>query len=441
MNPFCFVLMPFGIKTDESGRLIDFDQVYAAIIEPAIHAAGMEPIRADREIGGGIIHKAMFERLMLCDYAVADLTTANANVFYELGVRHGIRPHSTVLIFGQGTRLPFDVAPLRGLPYGLDANGNPNATLSDRSALAARLESAREPEQDSPLFQLVSDYRPPDIARLKTDHFRELVNYSNTMKRTLDKARREGPDAVTAVEAGLNLRDTDPAILIDLFLSYRAVEAFDRMADLFTRLPPLVANTVMVQEQLGFALNRLKRRSEAEAILTRLIAEHGPSSETNGILGRVYKDRWVDAKTIGDTARANGYLKKAIDTYLAGFETDWRDAYPGINAVTLMEMTDPVDPRQTGLLPVVRYAVKRRLVCKQPDYWDHATLLELAVLARDEDEAGLALADALAAIREPWEPKTTARNLGMIREIREAREGGGEAEWIISMEHSLLSVR
>jgi hypothetical protein len=436
MKPFCFVLMPFGIKPNESGRRINFDQVYAAIIEPAIRTAGMEPIRADQETAGGIIHKAMFERLMLCDYAVADLTTANANVFYELGIRHGIRPHSTVLIFGQGTRLPFDVAPLRGLPYRLDASGSPEAPEQDRDALAARLETAREPEQDSPLFQLVSEYKAPDIARLKTDRFRELATYSNAMKRTLDMARREGAEAVAAVEADLHLRDTDPAILIDLFLSYRAVEAFDRMADLASRLPPLVANTVVVQEQLGFALNRLKRRDEAEAVLTRLIAERGPSSETNGILGRVYKDRWDDGKATGDAIRAKGYLKKAVDTYLAGFEADWRDAYPGINAVTLMEMSDPVDPRQAELLPVVRYAVKRRLEGKQPDYWDHASLLELEVLAEDKDSADAALANAVTAIREAWEPKTTARNLSLIRKARQAR--GADAGWIEEMERTLV---
>jgi hypothetical protein len=102
--------MPFGQKKDEGGRVIDFDRVYAEVIKPAVEAAELEPIRADNETVGGLIHKPMFERLMLCDYAVADLTTANANVFYELGVRHGIRPHTTVLIFGKGTRLPFDVA-------------------------------------------------------------------------------------------------------------------------------------------------------------------------------------------------------------------------------------------------------------------------------------------------------------------------------------------
>ncbi|CAK0778997.1 hypothetical protein WCLP8_870002 [uncultured Gammaproteobacteria bacterium] len=333
-----------------------------------------------------------------------------------------------MLIYGLGTRLPFDVAPLRGLSYRLDANGLLETPDQDRDALATRMEAARVPVEDSPLFQLVSEFKAPDIARLKTDRFRELVTYSNTMKRNLQIARRGGVDAVATVEVGLSLRDTDPAILIDLFLSYRAVEAWDRMVDLVSRLPSLVANTVMVQEQLGFALNRLKRRDEAEEVLTRLIAERGPNSETNGILGRVYKDRWDDAKVAGDTMRARGYLRKAIDTYLAGFEADWRDAYPGINAVTLMEMSEPVDLRQAEMLPVVRYAVKRRLSGKQPDFWDHATLLELAVLARDQKSAETALVDALAAVREPWEPKTTARNLALIREVREKR--GEEVEWM-----------
>ena len=44
----------------------------------------------------------MFERLVLCEYAIADLTTANANVFYELGVRHAAKPHHTLLLFAQG---------------------------------------------------------------------------------------------------------------------------------------------------------------------------------------------------------------------------------------------------------------------------------------------------------------------------------------------------
>jgi hypothetical protein len=101
----CFVLMPFGQKPDAGGAVIDFDAVYRDVIAPAIRDAAMEPLRADEEVTGGIIHKAMFERLILCEYAVADLTTANANVFYELGVRHAVRPSSTVALFAKGSRL------------------------------------------------------------------------------------------------------------------------------------------------------------------------------------------------------------------------------------------------------------------------------------------------------------------------------------------------
>lgn len=435
MKPLCFVLMPFGKKSDDSGRAIDFDQIYDSIIGPGIQQAYLEPIRADEEVVGGFIHKPMFERLMLCDYAVADLTTANPNVFYELGIRHGIRPHSTVLLFAKGMRLPFDVAPLRALPYMIDAQGAPNAVDADRNALATRLIECRNPVEDSPLFQLVSDFPRPDIARLKTDSLRDLVEYSQKYKAKLSAARKEGPKAVKDVEQELNIRDTDPAVIIDLFLSHRAVENWSAMVDLVPKMSPILARTILVREQLGLALNRLGRREEAEAILLKLIEERGPSSETNGILGRVYKDLWKNSKNSGNIAAAHGYLRKAISTYLRGFESDWRDAYPGVNVVTLMEMDNPVDARQAELLPVVQYAVKRRLESRSPDYWDYATLLELAVLKNDRTAAKTALSDALAAIREAWEPKSTSENIRMIREVRKQR--GDDGTWIEEIEGAL----
>src|SRR5580700_7188001 len=118
-KPLCFVLMPFGAKLDAAGSPVQFDLVYKDVIAPAISAAGMQSIRADEEMTGGIIHKAMFERLLLCEYAVADLTTANANVFYELGVRHTARPSTTQPIFARHQPIPFDVSFLRALGYEL----------------------------------------------------------------------------------------------------------------------------------------------------------------------------------------------------------------------------------------------------------------------------------------------------------------------------------
>src|SRR6266568_3190800 len=177
----------------------------------------------------------------------------------------------------------------------------------------------------------------------------------------------------------------------------------------------------MVREQLALALNRVGRGDEAERVLLDLIASRGPSSETYGILGRVYKGRWEAAQKQGDKFLAQGLLDKAINAYLRGFEADWRDAYPGINAVTLMELRDPPDPRREKLFPVVSYAVERRIATGKPDYWDYATRVELAVLAKDQQSAESALADALAAVREVWEPETTARNLRLIADTRARR--------------------
>ncbi|WP_420871838.1 TRAFs-binding domain-containing protein [Bradyrhizobium septentrionale] len=96
-----------------------------------------------------------------------------------------------------------------------------------------------------------------------------------------------------------------------------------------------------------------------------------------------------------------------------------------------------MDARQAELLPVILFAVKRRLASKVSDYWDHATLLELCVLSRDQAGAAVAVAEALTSIREAWEPKTTARNLRLIREARTKR--GDNSLWINGLEEELLN--
>jgi MAP3K TRAFs-binding domain len=441
-NDLCFVLMPFGKKPDVSGALVDFDAVYQQLIAPAIRQAGLDPIRADEEMTGGIIHKPMFERLIFCKFAVADLTTANANVFYELGLRHAVRPWSTVLIFSRGgSQLPFDVAPLKAMPYSLGPDGAPAGLPAALAALATRLAEARiaaakESPADSPIYQLVDGY--PDIDHTKTDVFRERVDYSAQQKEKLRAARAQGVEALRAAEREMgDLASVEAGVLIDLFLSYRAVKAWSEMVDLVARMPRPLARTVMVQEQLGLALNRAGRGDAAEKVLIDLIDSRGPSSETYGILGRVYKDRWQAAARAGRTAQARGLLDRAIEAYLAGFEADWRDAYPGVNAVTLMEVREPPDPRRLDLLPIVAYAVERKIAAGKPDYWDHATRLELAVLRRDEAQGRRALGDALACVREPWEPETTVGNLSLIREARHRR--GDDLPWAAEAETELAA--
>jgi hypothetical protein len=432
-SPLCFVLLPCGKKPDGSGRLIDFDAVYSELIAPAVLEAQLEPLRTDAALPGAA-RKSLLERFILCEVALVDLTGANANLFYELGVRNALRPAATVLLVAEGSGVPLDAARLQTLSYRLTADGRPANPDADRKALVERLQAALQAKPASSVFHLVEAF--PDIQRLKTDVFRERAAYPHEIQLRLAAARNAGPEAVQAIEAELgSVEAIEMGVVIDLLLSYRAVQAWKDMIRLVGKMDPVLAATVMVREQLALALNRDGRGEEAEKVLVDLIAQRGSSSETCAILGRVYKDRWEAAEQAGDTLLAQGVLSKAIDAYLQGFEADWRDAFPGINAVTLMELKEPPDPRRMKLLPVVTYAVERRMVSGRPDYWDHATLLELAVLARDHPAAQKALAAALAAVREPWESETTARNLHLIGVVRARR---GEAlPWAAAIEETL----
>src|ERR1039458_8376835 len=258
MKPLCFVLMPFGRKQDGNGRLIDYDPAYEQITARAGGAAGLEPIRADEEQVGGTIHKPMYERLMLCEFAVADVTGANPNVYYELGIRHAVRPCSTVILFAEGTSLPFDIALLRGIPYRLDASGKPVNPEGDKENIVQRLRAAKQdPDDDSPLFTLIKDMPRVAIDHEKTDIFRDQVNYSREYKKRLAAARKAGADAVSRVAAEFpNILNVEAGIVVDLFLSFRAVKSYQEMVDLYGRMSRTLQNTRMLQEQLAFALNR-----------------------------------------------------------------------------------------------------------------------------------------------------------------------------------------
>ncbi len=90
-NPHAFVVMPFGVKPGPDGRMIDFNSIYRSLIKPALLEAGFKPFRADEETVSGDILTDMFQELLLADLVVVDMSIDNANVFYELGVRHALR--------------------------------------------------------------------------------------------------------------------------------------------------------------------------------------------------------------------------------------------------------------------------------------------------------------------------------------------------------------
>lgn len=104
----CFVIMPFS---DPIGNY--FQNIY----EPAIRKAGLRPIRADADIfGTGKIIDQIWSGITSAKMLVAELTTRNPNVFYELGLAHALQK-PVVLVSSNGDDVPFDLKHIRVIYY------------------------------------------------------------------------------------------------------------------------------------------------------------------------------------------------------------------------------------------------------------------------------------------------------------------------------------
>ena len=432
LNAVCFVDMPFGKKTDlASGMEIDFDRIYEAAIEPAIREAGLEPARGDRERSGGIIHMPMFGRLLLSDFVVADLTLANPNVFYELGIRHTARPFTTVPIFATVHALPFDVALVRAIPYNLEKGAlTGEAAARLKADLSARLAEAIQgaASKDSPLFQLMPKFPRIDLPHEVTEIFQDQVRHSEEFRNRLADARAKSSDAerrAALLEIRQSLGDprvTQPEILVDLLLSLRDVSAWDDMVKLGDEFPDHLKSNVMVRQQRALALNRRNEagdRDKARQILEALVREQGSDPETLGLLGRVHKDRYRELKA-RNSVMAPAALDAAIEAYTKGFESDPRDYYPGVNAITLLIEKGDADALQAAdrLVPLVTFAVSRRGGASSSDYWDLATVLELSAAGNEWTMAARVLPKVLDAAKDSWRIKTTRDNLLLLKAAR-----------------------
>src|SRR5688572_10100076 len=189
-----------------------------------------------------VIDARLQEQLILCEYAIADLTTAGANVFYAVGARDAMHPACTLQVFAQGARR--FVCDERALTYAVRADGTPADAPGVRATLATRLANAREAANDGSVFRLVDDF--PEIQRLKTDVFRERVDIEPRLKEKLAAARIRGLDAVRAIGDELagaagGLRGAAASVVVDLYLSYRAVEGWDEMIALVPQMAPPLA--------------------------------------------------------------------------------------------------------------------------------------------------------------------------------------------------------
>ncbi|MGF1508386.1 MAG: TRAFs-binding domain-containing protein [Myxococcota bacterium] len=458
--------MPFGSKSrpgrgpdeDERGpSVIEFDDVYQALFAGA-DAAGCEVRRADIEPGQGFVHRSMYEALLLSEFAVVDMTFANVNVAYELGVRHGAHRGATVMVCEKDwiPKLGFDFRPFRVIPYEVSGSGR----LGDgRSALVEALKTqlkkamAGELPPDNPILQVTDVFRA-GAGHEKTDIFLQRLAYAGEMsQRVAACLRQPDPRALAGLRelrdevlANESVVEQLHSALMALYLGFRERKGYTDMAALYERLPRELAATPVAREQLGLALNRLAeaaakdgRADEASELRQRAIGaleqlERSEwTSETFGILGRIYKGRYDAEQKAGRPEHARAALDRSVEAYESGFRDDPRDYYPGVNVVTLriLRGTPGDEAALAELVPVVRFAVDRAPTPDKPEerYWQTATQLELACAGRDFDAAREHARELLGLDVPPWMYETTAKNLLLQRDAR-----SDEAETVAALD-------
>ena len=435
----CFVVMGFGKKTDfESGRVLDLDQSYHNLIKPAVEAASLKCIRADEIVHSGLIDLPMYELLLKADVVVADLSTSNRNAIYELGVRHALRPYTTVIIAEeQVMKSPFfDLNHIVIRQYrhlGEDIGVNEAKRFTTELTAAIQKITATEPELrwDSPVYKFIERLTPPSIspevkAAIAAASSTETVAgaatpaHSELMQR-VDEAQKKG-DWVKA------------KVLLEEIREMRRAGASETSAGQQVENP----EDPDVLQRLALATYKSRYPTPEEALkaardlLKLLEPQTTNDTETLGLWGSVHKRLW-------ELTKESSYLDEAVRAYERGFYLR-NDYYNGINYAYLLNerAAHPIglaeavadfvqarrvrkevvsicnqwlesNPRPAPLLPGSKYPEKR--------YWVLATLAEAQIGLEEEALGQQRLEEAFAAAPEPWMKETTQEQVNKLKAL------------------------
>jgi tetratricopeptide (TPR) repeat protein len=308
----CFVVMGFGKKTDPStGRTLDLDKTYKNIIKPAVITAGLECVRGDEVQDSGLIDRSMYALLIQADIVIADISTYNPNALYELGIRHAVKPFSTIIIKEKEGKIPFDLDHTRIFQYThLGEDIGADETIRCRAELAELLRNLMEHQLvDSPLYEHIQSVRPPILPK---EEYAKIVS---------DLADQE-KHIFAIVEAALAAMQNS-----------NFKEAFKHWCNASRKVP----NEAYFIQQMALCRYKSKEPSENTALVDALniisrINTEGESNdpETLGITGSIYKRLW-------EAERDMEYLSRAIENYKKGFVIR-NDYYNGENYALCLDL-------------------------------------------------------------------------------------------------------
>jgi len=141
------------------------------VIKEAFEATGLTCIRADEVQHAGVIDKPMYESILESDLVIADLSTSNVNAFYELGVRHALRPHCTIIVAEQNFTRAFDINRnlIRTYKHLGEDVGRAEAIRFSKDLQTAIQQIMSNPGTDSPLYTYLPDLQRSQLKAAQAD--------------------------------------------------------------------------------------------------------------------------------------------------------------------------------------------------------------------------------------------------------------------------------
>jgi len=303
----CFVIIGFGIKTDfETGRRINLDKTFENIIKPVFDELGILCYRSCDLEQSGVIDVEMYENILKADFVVADISTLNPNAVYELGVRHALKPNTTIVIAEDKLKLPFDVNHIFIHTYKhLEEDIGFSEVERFRAHLKKQIQASNEnPKIDSPIYTFIPNLNPPSFSKSEVDEIKESIDKFHSTADLLEEAERlknkkEYVEAIKILKDALKNNPKDSFIIQRLSLTtYKS------------KLP-----------------NELDSLKEAERILQQLNPKETTDPETLGLLGAINKRLYALSEIKDD-------LDKSIHFYERGYYVK-QDYYNGINVAFL----------------------------------------------------------------------------------------------------------
>ena len=196
----CFVIGPIGDPESETRKRSN--KLLKHVIAKAVGACGFKVVRADQIADPGIITMQVIEHVIDDPLVVADLTESNANVFYELALRHAARKPLVQLI-RRGDRVPFDAGHMRTIPFDL---ADPDSVEEAVAEIVKQIYTALKPgtQIETPITRALELKRLDESGDPQLKMFGQILSTLSSLEVAVEEIK-----AVARV-AGPGLPDSSP---------------------------------------------------------------------------------------------------------------------------------------------------------------------------------------------------------------------------------------